>query len=126
MRDFIRASKQAGKTKMIFDLRGNGGGNAILGYDTFKQVYPQAAAEPFGGTRFRANDALNSAGKITQDFLANRTFAQGNQTAFTEAFGTGTTQADIFAFTAGFNYQHTLDIQNKAIGSWEQLFGPGM
>lgn len=124
MRDFIRMSQKAGKTQMIFDLRGNGGGNAILGYDTFKQVYPQASADPFGGTRFRANNALNSAGKITQDFLANKTFAQQNQTAFVEAFGRGTTQADIFGITAGFNYQHQLDVQNRAIGSWEQLFGP--
>ncbi|KAI4634608.1 hypothetical protein J4E83_001927 [Alternaria metachromatica] len=124
MRDFIRMSQKAGKTKMIFDLRGNGGGNAILGYDTFKQVYPQAVAEPFGGTRFRANDALNSAGKITQDFLANKTFVQSNQTAFMEVFGRATTQADIFALTSGFNYQHILDVNNKAMSGWDQLFGP--
>jgi hypothetical protein len=124
MRDFIRMAQKAGKTKMIFDLRGNGGGNAILGYDTFKQVYPQASAEPFGGTRFRANDALNSAGKVTQDFLANKTYAQGNQTAFVEAFGQGATQDDIFGFTAGFNYQHILSTNNTAIANWEALFGP--
>jgi hypothetical protein len=124
MRDFIRMSKAAGKTKMIFDLRGNGGGNAILGYDTFKQVYPQASAEPFGGTRFRANDALNAAGKITEDFLGNKTFAQSNKTAFAQAFGQGTTQDDIFGFTSGFNYQHSLSTNNTDFSSWAQLFGP--
>ncbi|KAI8939568.1 hypothetical protein NX059_003332 [Plenodomus lindquistii] len=123
MRDFIRASQAAGKTKMIFDMRGNGGGAAILGYDTFKQVNPQATQEPFGGTRFRANDALNSAGKITQDFLANKTYAQSNKTAFAEAFGPNANEADIFQLTAGFNYQHQLDVENKAFTSWEQLFG---
>lgn len=124
MRDFIRKSRADGKTKMIFDLRGNGGGNAILGYDTFKQVYPQAEQDPFGGTRFRANDALNQAGKITQDFLAGKTFAQSNRTAFTEAFGQGVTEADIFGFTSIFNYQHTLDASNQEFSSWEKLFGP--
>lgn len=124
MRDFIRKAKAEGKTKMIFDLRGNGGGNAILGYDTFKQVYPQANQDPFGGTRFRANDALNTAGKITQDFVAGRTFAQSNQTAFLQAFGRGTTQDDVFALTSGFNYQHILDANNQPFRSWEQLFGP--
>jgi len=124
MRDFIRKSKADGKTKMIFDLRGNGGGNAILGYDTFKQVYPQAEQEPFGGTRFRANDALNQAGKITQDFLAGKTFAQSNRTAFEEAFGLGTTEDDIFQFTSNFNYQHTLDANNEVFSSWEEMFGP--
>jgi len=124
MRDFIRKSKTDGKTKMIFDLRGNGGGNAILGYDTFKQVYPQAEQEPFGGTRYRANDALNQAGKITQNFLARKTFVQSNKTIFTEAFGQGVTEDDIFGLTTPFNYQHTLDANNKAFRSWEQLFGP--
>jgi hypothetical protein len=124
MRDFIRKSKAEGKTKMIFDLRGNGGGNAILGYDTFKQVYPQADKDPFGGTRFRANDALNIAGKVTQDFLVGKTFAQSNQTAFQQAFGRGTTQDDIFGITSAFNYQHLLDVNNQAYGSWEKLFGP--
>ena len=57
MRDFIRMAVKDGKTKLIFDLRGNGGGNAILGYDSFKQVFPGAAQEPFGGTRYRANEA---------------------------------------------------------------------
>jgi hypothetical protein len=124
MRNFIRKAKADGKTKMIFDLRGNGGGNAILGYDTFKQVYPQASQEPFGGTRFRANEALNQAGKITQDFLAGKTFVQSNKTAFMQAFGQGVTEGDIFGFTSAFNYQHTLDANNQDFGSWEKLFGP--
>jgi hypothetical protein len=124
MRDFIRKCKVDGKTKMIFDLRGNGGGNAILGYDTFKQVYPQAEQEPFGGTRFRANDALNQAGKITQDFLAGKTFAQQNKTVFTEAFGQGVTQDDIFGFTSFLNTQHILDASNAPFRNWEMLFGP--
>ncbi|XP_014555003.1 hypothetical protein COCVIDRAFT_103559 [Bipolaris victoriae FI3] len=124
MRNFIRMSRQLGKTKMIFDLRGNGGGNAILGYDTFKQVYPQAVAEPYGGTRYRANEALNIAGNITSSFLANTTYAQNNRTAFTEALGADATDSDIFALSAPFNYQHTLDIDNKAIPSWLDLFGP--
>jgi len=115
---------KAGKTKMIFDMRGNGGGNAILGYDTFKQVYPEASADPYGGTRFRANDAFNSAGKITQDFLASKTYAQSNKTAFAQAFGRGTTQQDVFALAQPFNYQHILNIDNKVMTSWSELFGP--
>ncbi|KAL1602739.1 hypothetical protein SLS60_006160 [Paraconiothyrium brasiliense] len=123
MRDFIRMSVRAGKTKMIFDLRGNGGGNAILGYDSFKQVFPQADQDPFGGTRFRANDALNVVGQMTRDFNANKTFVQSNSMAFKEAFGQ-LTMNDISLFTSGFSFQHQLDIDNKALGSWEQMFGP--
>jgi hypothetical protein len=123
MRDFIRMSVKAGKTKMIFDLRGNGGGNAILGYDSFKQVFPQADQEPFGGTRFRANDALNVVGQMTRDFNANKTFVQSNPAAFQEAFGQ-LSMNDIFLFTSGFSFEHHLDSNNEAFGSWEQMFGP--
>ncbi|KAF1970425.1 hypothetical protein BU23DRAFT_511669 [Bimuria novae-zelandiae CBS 107.79] len=123
MRDFIRMSVKAGKTKMIFDLRGNGGGNAILGYDSFKQVFPQADQEPFGGSRFRANDALNMVGKITSDFNANKTFAQSNQTAFRGSFRP-LTKNDVVLFLSGFNFQHQLDVNNNALKSWEQMFGP--
>ncbi|KAF2641563.1 peptidase S41 family protein [Massarina eburnea CBS 473.64] len=123
MRDFIRMSKAAGKTKLIFDLRGNGGGNAILGYDSFKQVFPQASEQPFGGTRYRANEALNVAGQMTRDFNANKTYAQNNRTAFDESFN-GTSMNDISLYTAGFNYEHQLDIRDEKINSWEQMFGP--
>lgn len=123
MRDFIRLSKAAGKTKLIFDLRGNGGGNAILGYDTFKHVFPQADQEPFGGTRYRANEALNIAGQITSDFNNNNTYAQTNQTAFAEAFN-DISQDDVFLYTVGFNFEHQLDAQNENINTWDQMFGP--
>ncbi|KAJ4412745.1 hypothetical protein N0V91_000507 [Didymella pomorum] len=124
MRDFIRMCKTQGKTKMIFDMRGNGGGNAILGYDTFKQVYPQADQDPFGGTRFRANDAIKAAYQLTGDFVNNKTFVQSNQTAFIQAFGRGTTANDILGLTASFNFQHQLDVDNKAIATSDAAFGP--
>ena len=123
MRTFIRMSLKAGRTKMIFDLRGNGGGNAILGYDSFKQVFPQANQIPFGGTRFRAHDALNIVGQMTRDFEANRTFVQANPSASAEIFGRLATD-DIELYMSGFNFQRQLDIDNQPIGSWEQLFGP--
>lgn len=123
MRDFIRMSVKQSKTKLIFDLRGNGGGNAILGYDSFKQVFPQKDQEPFGATRYRANEALNIMGKTTADFAAGKTYAQSNETAFQENFN-GSTPQDIILYTAGFNFQHQLDINNQPLKSWEQMFGP--
>jgi hypothetical protein len=82
IRDFIRASVKQGKAKIIFDLRGNGRGYTILGYDLFKQVFPQADQVPFGGTCYQANEALKLVGLITQEFNKNKTFVQTNQTAF--------------------------------------------
>lgn len=123
MRDFIRKATKEGKSKLIFDLRGNGGGNAILGYDSFKQVFPQAENEPFGGTKYRASEALDMVGKVTQDFALGRTYVQGNRTAFVENFDT-ITERDIELFTAGFSFKHQLNVDNEAFTSWEQLYGP--
>lgn len=123
MRDFIRMSVKANKTKMVFDLRGNGGGNAILGYDSFKQVFPQADQEPFGATRYRANEAVNISGAMVSEFNANQTYVQTNETAFAENFN-GSTPEDIFLYTVGLNYQHQLDVNDEAIQSWDEMFGP--
>lgn len=123
MRDFIRLSVKMGKTKLIFDLRGNGGGNAILGYDTFKQVFPQTDQEPFGATRYRANEAVNVVGMMTSEFAAGKTYVQSNQTAFVEAFE-DSTEEGIILYTSSFNFEHQLDINNEPLESWEQMFGP--
>ncbi|ORY09755.1 hypothetical protein BCR34DRAFT_365903 [Clohesyomyces aquaticus] len=123
MRDFIRMSVAAKKTKLVIDLRSNGGGNAILGYDTFKQVFPQREQEPFGASRYRANVALNITGQITSDFADGKTYVQNNETAFIENFN-GTTANDIMLFTAPFNFHHQLDINNEDLSSWPEMFGP--
>ncbi|KAF2122064.1 hypothetical protein BDV96DRAFT_136935 [Lophiotrema nucula] len=123
MRDFIRMSVKQQKKKLIFDLRGNGGGNAILGYDTFKQVFPQKEQEPFGGTRYRANEALNITGSMVSEFNDGTTYVQQNASAFAENFA-GNTMNDIILYTAGFNFKHQLDINDKDFASWPQMFGP--
>jgi hypothetical protein len=52
IKQFLASCKAAGKTKLIVDLQGNGGGHIENGYDTFKQLFP--TMEPFGATRFRS------------------------------------------------------------------------
>ncbi|KAF2704121.1 hypothetical protein K504DRAFT_390754 [Pleomassaria siparia CBS 279.74] len=123
MRDFIRMSVKAGKTKMIFDLRGNGGGNAILGYDSFKQVFPMKEQDPYGGTRYRDNPALKIMGQVTSDFNNGNTYVQKNASAFDENF-MGNSMDDVVSFIAGINYQHQLDTNNQKIKSWDQMYGP--
>lgn len=49
---------------------------------------------------------------------------QSNKTALVQAFGKGTTDEDIIGLTVSFNYQHQLDIDNKAINSSIAAFGP--
>ncbi|KAF2277555.1 uncharacterized protein EI97DRAFT_297377 [Westerdykella ornata] len=121
LREFIARCKENGKSKLVIDLRGNGGGNAILGYDTFKQLFPQA--EPFGGTRFRAHDALEDVGRMTEEFAAGRTYAQSNRTAFVEYFA-DMTENDVILFTSPFNFNLQLDVDQLDFASWDGMYGP--
>lgn len=123
LREFIGASVDAGKTKLVFDMRGNGGGNAVLGLDTFKQVFPQSEMEPFVASRYRAHEALNMAGRLVSDFNQGRTFVQQNDTAFDENFA-GSTPEELDLYTSVFNYEHNLNIDLEGFESWEEMYGP--
>jgi hypothetical protein len=113
-RSFINMSVSAGKSKLIFDFRGNSGGNTILGYDTFKQIFPQTWQEPFGATQMRTHDILNLAGKAVAAFNNNTALLQTNPSYYEE----------ILALTSVFNFQRILDIHNQNFTSWSSLFGP--
>lgn len=55
-REFISKAASDGKTKMVIDLRGNGGGNTFLGFDLFKLFFPEMT--PYQATRRRAHEAF--------------------------------------------------------------------
>jgi len=57
IKQFLAASKLAGKNKLIIDLQGNGGGSVYNGFDAFKQIFP--TVEPFGGSRFRSTPLVD-------------------------------------------------------------------
>ena len=59
---FLAKCKSAGKTRLIVDVRGNGGGDIYLGYDLFKQLFPTIT--PYSGIRIRGSDAVNALGQI--------------------------------------------------------------
>jgi hypothetical protein len=63
--EFIDKSKAAGMKKIVIDLQGNGGGSALLAYDTFARFFPTTT--PFGGVRMRATDLLNKVGEFISD-----------------------------------------------------------
>jgi hypothetical protein len=54
---FISDAKAAGKTKLVIDLSANGGGVILVGYDTFRQLFPSITQDDF--TRFREHEAFN-------------------------------------------------------------------
>jgi len=74
IQEFLAAAKIAGNTKLIIDLQSNGGGRILLGYDAFKQLFPNL--DPYGGSVFRAHDGLNFIGQGLNDLIQNLNQAQ--------------------------------------------------
>ena len=60
IREFIASCKDNGKTRLLIDVRGNGGGDLILTVDTFKQLFPSLT--PYTGMRWPLTDIANLLG----------------------------------------------------------------
>lgn len=99
IQDFLTQCKSEGRTKLIIDLQGNGGGSIFNGFDLFKQLFP--SVDPFGGTRFRATSSMNYIG---QTFTTYDAYDRGLPVAYT-------TQANV-------------DKDGKDFSSWNALYGP--
>lgn len=70
LREFFKKTTADGKSKLVIDLRGNGGGTISLGFEVFKQLFP--TVEPYGGSRYRANYALKIYSAGLADIAANK------------------------------------------------------
>lgn len=109
-RELFATAKAAGKTKLIIDLRGNGGGTVLLAYDLFHQLFPSIA--PVGITNFRAHALFNETGVSTSAYFANYTA----ETAPKSLSNTG--------FDSVFNFREELDAMYRDFDSWEDFYGP--
>ncbi|KAK8189978.1 uncharacterized protein BKA78DRAFT_353463 [Phyllosticta capitalensis] len=115
VRTFLADAVKASKKYLIIDLRANGGGATELGYDLFKQLFP--SAQPYGGTRWRANNAFNAMGQITTSW-ADSSNVTGNTTLLdTGLVGDG-------ALIAEFSVNTSLNADNNDFANWADLFGP--
>lgn len=111
VRTFLATSQKLGKKKLAIDLRGNPGGDVILGYDLFAQLFPKMT--PYGATNFRATPLLNDVGMIVSDYYANITNVTASESDCDSDFS-----------TQPFNYREELDVDNKPFTSWQDLYGP--
>ena len=100
--DFVEQAVNDGKTKMIIDLSGNGGGDVAQGLNLFRIFYPDGPI--YSATRFRATELIDLMGQV---------FSR-----------------DINTVTGGaldppivFQKAVTPD-QRHSFASWEQLYGP--
>lgn len=71
--------KRDGKTKLIVDLQGNGGGVILNGFDTFRQLFPQTQDVMLA--RQRVQPAFNSLATIISAISANVTNSTTDDTS---------------------------------------------
>ncbi|MCJ1250249.1 hypothetical protein MMC30_007475 [Trapelia coarctata] len=108
IQEFLAAAKAAGKTKLIIDLQSNGGGRITLGYDAFKQLFPNL--DPYGGSVFRAHSGLDFIGQGLNDLIQNPSQTQVDPQTLTGQFD--------------MNYKNDLTANGTVFTSWKELFGP--
>ena len=102
-RHFLALCKEKNKTQLIVDLRGNGGGDPYLAYDTFKQLFPSLI--PYSGTQIRDSPASNILGQEI-----SRLAASGEVGELLDTF---------------FNYKSSLQSPDGPLfDSWDELYGP--
>lgn len=62
LRSILTTARSAGKSKLVIDIRGNGGGNIIDFYDIFKQLF--TSLTPYGATNLAAFELTNALGEV--------------------------------------------------------------
>lgn len=106
----IAQAKAAGKTKLVVDFSANGGGYILLGYDFFRQLFPQTKEDGF--SRWKANDGYVAIGEIFSDAVKNiDPYTSGDSTLVNE-------------YESWFNWKYDYTIEGKPFKSFEEKFGP--
>lgn len=103
----ISDAKAAGKTKIIVDLSGNGGGNLLTGYDAFRLFFPNITQDGF--SRLRQHDAVKIMSKEISKYAANFTTASNNA-------------EDYFTYESVLNYRFDLNFTNNNFSTYDDKF----
>ncbi|MCJ1385896.1 hypothetical protein MMC17_009020 [Xylographa soralifera] len=112
IQNFLAAATSAGKTRLVIDLQGNGGGLIALSYDTFLQLFPNVV--PYGASLFRAHDGLNIIGQGINKVIEEVVAANPHDvTALLNVFGDDS-----------INFAADVMVNNSGFTSWSELFGP--
>ncbi|WPG99302.1 Hypothetical protein R9X50_00211500 [Acrodontium crateriforme] len=108
VRQFLATCKEQGKSKLLIDLRGNGGGDVMLGYDLFTELFPSET--PYGGSNARAHNLLNDLGRITSPYYETRSTGIGDLLSV--------------SYRSIFNLDLDMTKDGTNFGSWADVYGP--
>lgn len=101
--DYINNAKEQNVAKHIIDLRTNGGGKVLLGYDMYLQFFP--SQEPQLQARYRGHKASELIGSSLST-IGDLTYSNGD------------------LYTSPFNYHSYLDKDLNNFTSWEDMYPP--
>ncbi|KAJ5038288.1 uncharacterized protein L3040_007155 [Drepanopeziza brunnea f. sp. 'multigermtubi'] len=110
MQTMLAEMKRDGKTKLVVDLQGNGGGIVVNGFDAFRQLFPTTQDQVFA--RQRSGPTYATLTQTVSDQFANFT-VQGSSD-FTR----------ISLFQSAFNVGFDLNQNRTAFSSLAEKFGP--
>ncbi|KAJ4365259.1 hypothetical protein N0V83_008878 [Neocucurbitaria cava] len=112
---FIKQSTSEKKSKLIIDLRENGGGNTNLLLDAFMQLFPDM--EPFSGQRYRAQDAFIKIGNAVNEIYSDSNKASQYQQYVDQSISEG-------FFYRYWAWWHFRTAGGDNFSGWDQFNGP--
>jgi hypothetical protein len=142
----IAEMRRDGKTKLIVDLQGNGGGVILNGFDAFRQLFPQTQDVMFTRQRMepeyvalaqQSSDKAKNFSPATSDAdtinIAENHFNFGfdlNQnrqsfTSFADKFGAITANGDMVTNLQQWDFNDPLLTTNETIGTGMDVTGYG-
>ncbi|KAK6348064.1 hypothetical protein TWF718_005883 [Orbilia javanica] len=125
---FLAEAERRGMQRLIVDVRGNGGGYVNMGYDLYKQLFPDS--DPYSGTRIRYHPASLRIAQaftelISQDVIDTliRAIGRGMGENLTVAQANAY-QVAAYASLSGLNQFLNLDKDGKQFRTFNDFFGP--
>jgi hypothetical protein len=115
VKTFLSRCQTDKKTKLIIDLRENGGGNTNLLLDAFMQLFP--SLDPFSGQRYRASDAWLKIGDAVNEIRGDTSMAR----KYRSVMGESIENTNIYRFWA---YWHFRKADGTNFASWDEFNGP--
>lgn len=112
MTTFLNACRSQGKTRLVLDLQGNPGGSVSLGYDVFKQLFPDLY--PYGAGTLRAHEGLDTLGKFYTNYSS-------------QVFATSPNNISLLVGTnyyAQYSARAYANSSGQLFESWPELYGP--
>jgi len=115
IKDFLTQCQSKSKTKLIIDLRENGGGNTNLLLDAFMQLFPDL--DPFSGQRYRASEAWLKIGDAVNEIRGNTAMTR----SYRSLMGETIENTNVYRFWA---YWHFRKADGTNFASWDEFNGP--